>query len=88
MCKHCRKVSRNVAALDAWVIGHVVDRLSGDDAAELLADRERIDLAELRDRANALRTRQHELAALFAAGVVTGTQLKTGTALHGTVGRR
>jgi hypothetical protein len=35
MCKHCRKVSRN--------------RLSRDDATESLVDRERIDLAELRD---------------------------------------
>jgi hypothetical protein len=62
------------------VTAHVVERLARPDAAELLVDQKREDAAELRDQAAALRARQDELAGLFAAGDITGSQLKTATA--------
>jgi site-specific DNA recombinase len=80
VCKHCMGVKRSVTDVDAWVISLVVERLSRPDAIDLLVNAEHADLASLRDRAAALRARQDELAGLFAAGDVTGTQLKTATA--------
>ena len=78
--KHCHKVSRDIARVDAWVIGLVIDRLSRPDAADLLIATERADLASLRDRAVVLRARQEEAAALFADGAITALQLRVTTA--------
>lgn len=79
-CRSCLGFSRHQALTDEWVTAHVVERLARPDAAELLVDQKREDAAELRDQAAALRARQDELAALFAAGDITGSQLKTATA--------
>ncbi|MGU3651621.1 recombinase family protein [Mycolicibacterium sp. A43C] len=79
-CRSCNGISRHQALTDEWVRAHVVARLARPDAAELLVDRKREDTAELRNQAAALRARQDELAGLFAAGDITGSQLKTATA--------
>ncbi|QVI26181.1 recombinase family protein [Mycolicibacterium neoaurum] len=79
-CRACCGLSRHMALVDEWVVAHVVARLARPDAAELLVDQNREDIAALRDQAAALRARQDELAGLFAAGDITGSQLKTATA--------
>lgn len=79
-CKHCFKVTRDMTAVDGYVVALVVDRLSRPDAAELMVSDSRPDVGVLRDRAAALRARQEEAASLFAEGSVTGLQLKTITA--------
>ena len=62
-CRHCGKIVRSIADVDEWVISLVVERLSRPDAVDLLVNRNRPDLAELRARAAALRARQDEVAA-------------------------
>jgi hypothetical protein len=37
---------RSIPEVDAWVIGHVADRLSRDDAAELTINRKCADLPD------------------------------------------
>lgn len=66
--------------VDAWVIGHVVDRLSRPDAVDLLVDRKRTDLAELRDKAAGLRARQDELAAYMADPDIPMAKVKSAAA--------
>jgi DNA invertase Pin-like site-specific DNA recombinase len=78
-CKNCYRVSRDIAKVDKWVIGLVVERLSRPDAYDLLATAG-VDIAALRDRAAVLRARQEEAAALFADGDITAPQLKVTTA--------
>jgi DNA invertase Pin-like site-specific DNA recombinase len=78
-CKNCYRVSRDIARVDKWVIGLVVERLSRPDAYDLLAT-PAVDIAALRDHAAALRARQDEAAALFADGDITAPQLKVTTA--------
>ena len=68
-----------MAYVDELVTAVVVGRLSAPDAADLLITRKRDDIAELRDRAAALRVRQDEAASLFADGALTASQLKTAT---------
>ena len=63
VCKSCLGTKRSVTDVDAWVVGLVVERLSRPDAVDLLVNRKRPDLAELRDRASALRARQDEVSA-------------------------
>lgn len=65
-CRHCKGTVRNIAQVDAWVIGHIVDRLSREDAADLLLNRNRVDLAELRAKAEALRERRRQIKAMLA----------------------
>jgi site-specific DNA recombinase len=70
VCKHCFKVSRNLAKVDAVVIEAVVDRLSRDDAEDLIAD-DRPDATELAERREALRAQQRAAAADAATGKIS-----------------
>lgn len=65
-CKVCNKNSRNGRWLESLVIEHVVDRLSRDDAAELIVDTERPDIAELTAQRDALREQQAALGVRLA----------------------
>lgn len=69
---------RNCRDVDAWVGSLVVERLSRDDARELLAPPSR-DTAELHTHALALRQRLDEMATLYADGILDGRQLREGT---------
>ena len=75
-CKSCHRVTRDMASVDEFIEGIVVERLSRPDAADLLIVEKRDDINELRDRAAALRARQDEAAGMYADGTVTATQLK------------
>jgi DNA invertase Pin-like site-specific DNA recombinase len=82
ICKKrgCGKVRRSVADVDAWAIEHAIQRLSHSDPADLLGRGTDVNVGEMNDQANAYRSRLDELASLFAAGTITGSQLATGTA--------
>ncbi|WP_244892682.1 recombinase family protein [Mycobacterium asiaticum] len=67
-CKQCFKVSRNAAQLDAMVVEAVVARLSRDDAADLVADRERPDIDGLIEQRKALREQQKALGVAHGDG--------------------
>jgi hypothetical protein len=54
--------------------------LSQPDTRALLTDQRHPDIAQLRDRALALRQRLDSLAVDFADGTLTGSQLRTATA--------
>ena len=62
-CRHCLKVSRQIQPTDDWVVVHIADRLARKDAVDLVIDKQRPDVAGLRDTAQALRTRLDELRA-------------------------
>lgn len=74
-------VTREAATLDAYVEEVIVARLSAPGLLEELvkADTDH-DTSGLRLELVAVRERQDELAALFAAGTITARQLATGTA--------
>jgi site-specific DNA recombinase len=78
-CSATRHLARDAEPIDDLVRRVVVERLSRDDAADLLVDDDRPDVDELRSTAQTLRARLDELAGMFAAGSVTGSQLATGT---------
>ncbi len=78
-CSARRHLSRDAEPIDDLVIRLVVARLARPDAADLLVDDERPNVDELRTKAQTLRARLDELAGLFAAGAVTGSQLAAGT---------
>lgn len=74
-------MTRQIADVDNYVVGHIVARLSQPDARELVpADEESIDVSDLRAERLALTTRQADLARLFAVGKLTTPQLEAGTA--------
>lgn len=78
-CRAARHLARNCAEVDALVSGVVVERLSRPDAVDLLHQGRSVDVVGLEALAAGLRGRLDELAALFAAGDVTGSQLRTGS---------
>ncbi len=78
-CQGCRKANRDAQPLDEYIAGIVVSRLSRPDAADLLLDKDRPDLAELAEQAGAFRARLDELATSYADGVITASQLHTGS---------
>lgn len=78
-CKSCHTVSRNAGWLDSLAIEAVIDRLSRNDAIELVQPEERDDLDELRERARALRARLDGMAVEFADGILTPAMIKTAT---------
>jgi DNA invertase Pin-like site-specific DNA recombinase len=65
-CRKTKHLARFAPPVDDVVERHVIRRLSRADAAELLADGEAPDLAELRSQALTLRGRIDSLAAEFA----------------------
>ena len=80
-CKGSNHVTRDLGRVDRHVLLLLVRRLSHPDAAELLTVEQRGDTDRLRVEADALRTRQDDLAALAAdpAGM-TLSQFKTANA--------
>jgi len=82
MVYRCRiqHLARRLDLVDEVVNAVVVERLSRPDAPGLLVDDQAEDPAALRDEAVALRGRLEEAASLFAAGELTGEQLRLITA--------
>lgn len=76
-CVERSDLSRNAEQIDDYVSRVIVARLQRPDAAELLVDREREDLEDLRAEAQSLRTRLDEAAGMFADGKVTVSQMTT-----------
>ena len=73
-------IARRAEPIDEYVSMLVVARLSRPDAATLLVDDTRPDVAGLRLQGQALRLRLDQLAVDFADGELTTSQLRTGTA--------
>src|SRR5262249_38197346 len=53
-CKHCHGVARKIESVDKFVLDVVGERLSREDAADLIAKRDQPDLKALRAKATAL----------------------------------
>ncbi|MCA1835459.1 MAG: recombinase family protein, partial [Actinobacteria bacterium] len=79
-CKAGPHLGRVAEPVDEYITALVIARLNRPDAAGLLREDAGIDTQALGSEAAALRVRLDELAGLFAAGSVTGTQLAEGTA--------
>ena len=69
-------VARLSDPVDDYVTELVIERLSRDDARDLLIDHSRPDVEELREAARALRARLDELGAEFASGELPASQLR------------
>ena len=72
-------VARVAADVDRFVTEVIIARLSRDDAADLLPQRQHTDVAALSGEANAIRARRDELGAMFAAGDIGRAALLAGT---------
>lgn len=79
-CKSMRHINRLAEPVDEWIGMLVVARLSRPDAAELLVDDDRPDVAGLRRQAQGIRVRLDTLGVEFADGELTPSQLRTITA--------
>lgn len=75
--RHAYKSARGVDRL-VWAV--VIERLSRDDAVDLLAEDSPADIGDALARAAAARVRLDELATLYASQVITASQLATGSA--------
>lgn len=75
-CPEAGHASRDAVLLDAYVVEHVVARLSRPDARELLVDQERTDIAELEARLLGLREELKGWRDDAAAGEVTRIAFK------------
>jgi len=80
-CKHCNGLTRKIEPVDKYVLDVMAERLSREDARDLVAKRGP-DLAALNAKANGLRERQDAMAVAHAEGTVTLSQL---TAFNRTV---
>jgi DNA invertase Pin-like site-specific DNA recombinase len=78
-CREYSHLSRAAGWCDWRVSERVIQRLSRDDARDLLVDDDREDLAELRSEQSTLRLRLDQLAEDYADGTITRPQLKAGT---------
>ena len=76
VCKKCHKVSRATDLIDPVVIDLALAFLASPDAAELLVDRSRADIAELRQQERALLEQIDTLAVDYAEGRFNGRQVK------------
>lgn len=74
-CSASKHLTRVAAEVDAFVGDVVVERLSREDAVDLLAPDTGEDVAVLLGKAEALRGRLDEAAQLFAAGALAASQL-------------
>lgn len=79
-CRKCFGASRNIEAVDNYVLDIVAARLSMPDAASLLERNDGVDISELRSKAEALRKRQDAMASEYAEGNVTMSQMRSFTA--------
>jgi len=75
-CRTGKHLSRVADAIDAYVVDQLCALLASDDAADLLVDRERPDLAALQKRETVLRARLEDAAAEFAEGNISRSQLR------------
>lgn len=73
-------MARVAADVDHYVSEVVIARLCREDAADLLPQRRRADVAALSREANAIRARRADLGALFADGEIDRAALLAGTA--------
>lgn len=71
LCKSCGRVSRAAEPIDAMVIEAVVDRLSREDAAELVVDRTVPNIDELMEQRRSLREQQKAVGSKLAKGTVS-----------------
>lgn len=86
-CRAGACVGRRRDWVDDFVTAVVLERLSRDDARDLLVDDDRPDVPALREEALALRVRLDDLAAAFADGTIDRGQLRTGSErIHGRLG--
>ena len=79
-CRGCNGVSRQVAHVDAWVIGHVVDCLSRPETLRLLTAVDRPEQAGLRLRKDALVQRQGEIKLMLTDPDMPIAQVKAAAA--------
>jgi hypothetical protein len=79
VCKHCFGVSRLQAEVDNWVVWRVANALAQPDAWRALMSSDSESAAQLREQEATLRSRLDVLAADFADGVLTPSQLRTAT---------
>jgi site-specific DNA recombinase len=80
ICYRCRSrkhVARDVEPVDEYVSAVVVGRLQREDARDLLAVDQSVELARLRDEGNEARASLDETAVMFAEGSITSSQLRT-----------
>lgn len=75
-CRDSAHLSRLADPIDALVEGVVCERLSRDDAADLLVRKDGTDVTALRDEALALRLRRERIAALLGSGDLDDEQFK------------
>ncbi|MGH3095309.1 MAG: recombinase family protein, partial [Streptosporangiales bacterium] len=81
-CRSEYHVNRKAEPVEAYVSDLVIERLSRDDARELLTDVSKPDVDALRARAQMVRRRIDDLAAEYAADeecVMTASQMRTAT---------
>jgi site-specific DNA recombinase len=78
-CEHGAHVVRRCKALDAFVEGLVIERLSRPDAAMLGRTATTVDTAALHADRLAIQARLGELVDLFTAGRITGQQMQRGS---------
>ncbi len=74
-CKH-KHMSRAAEPIDQMITSLVIERLSQDDAAELLRDDSSPHMTALTDEAQVLRARQDELASMLADGTMNRRQFE------------
>lgn len=79
VCKHCFGVYRKADLIDPLVVDLVVGFLASPGAAELLIDRKRADLNDLRQQERALLQQLDQLAVDYDEGNLTGRQVKIAT---------
>lgn len=79
VCKHCFGVYRKAELIDALVVDLAVGFLASPDAAELLIDRNRADIKELREQECVLLQQLDQLAVDYDEGNLTGRQVKIAT---------
>ncbi|PVZ07863.1 DNA invertase Pin-like site-specific DNA recombinase [Actinomycetospora cinnamomea] len=78
-CAEGHHIHRRAAGVDDYVTSIVLERLSRNDARDLLGAHDRADVAALSTKATALRTRLEVLATEFADGTLTSAQLRAAT---------
>ena len=74
---HCQ---RDAESIDAYIAAIMVERLSRDDVADLIATRPDVDVAKLREEEKALHERKKGLALKAAVGTIDDEMLAVATA--------
>lgn len=79
VCRTSKHLTRDATMIDEYVEDIVVERLSRDDAADLLDDPESPDTGALRTQARQLEKKLDALAEDYTDGLISRSQLKAGT---------